>query len=250
MNQQEFAQALDSENRSDTSKFVYFLFSITTVSIGYSITATREVIFSWWLIIWFISTIAMSISLVYGSLYLSCKSKALDHISLTLSLSHNLQWLGIVNDSELKEKIKSSFLEISKLNPATIEPTTLQQRFELFLFKKLATASNNNQKISEYIDELSPQNLRKSIHDSCFQFISGEKSELDTIEKALGAINNSVKYLTKQRQLLIAGFIFFIIWHCITLFSNKPPPENENSVKAHNYYFQASGTTVSQEPPP
>lgn len=213
-NNAEIAQKFDTERRESISKFIYFIFSITTVSCGYAITATQNAKPSFWLCLWGLSIVAMGMSLVFGALYIHKHAQSLSHAASLLSLDEALSTLAKQDDASLKNSILQSLSFTQKVSVSTM----VSKIFDDFILKQIILKSKENlQEPAKYIECIDPRDLRNFISEKLYQF-AGYNSQIDALKKTIEASEEARKYLTKQLVSLVCGYLLFVLWHFSVIF--------------------------------
>lgn len=212
MNNTEIATKLRSEVQENISKFVYFVFSVTTVSIGFAITKTQSIKPSYWLIFWLLSIIAMCISLVFGIIHIVKSNQSRSLAADLLIFSDLKNDILQLSDSSLKSEVK-------KLSNSCSEPKTVQELYKTSFIRSLAEkAKNNGEELHQYIDKVEASILKADMVQLKCQLIMGLSSELDALNKISKILSDSNKFLISQLIALLIGYLLFIIWHISTIF--------------------------------
>ena len=88
MENKDFQDYLIKQHQENLSKFSYFLFGLSTASIGYAIKATEGATFSCTLALWLISTALLFLSGIFGVLYIRTNNHAvLDATMLAIEIN-------------------------------------------------------------------------------------------------------------------------------------------------------------------
>jgi len=83
MNNKEMSEHLIKAHQENLSKFSYFIFGVSTASIGYAINSTNDEVFSCSLVLWFLSIVLMFLSTVFGVLYIKTTNMAILDAAMT-----------------------------------------------------------------------------------------------------------------------------------------------------------------------
>lgn len=113
MKENEFSEYLIKIHQENLSKFSYFIFGISTASIGYAINSTADKTFSCPLIFWFISIFSMVVSTYFGVLYIKKTNEiVIDTTKLSVLISKYKEANG--DNEKLPDGIYKNIDRLSK----------------------------------------------------------------------------------------------------------------------------------------
>jgi hypothetical protein len=205
--------AFTKQYYENLTKFVYFVFSITTVSIGYSISSTKDATCSYWLIIWLLSVLTMSYSLWCGIRHILKMNDSFCHAAKSIQID------------EVLERLKDCKGWLKNYQPQTNSPSAY---IEYQIIRVINDdAKNDKLSFNDYIEKTSKNDLKDKI-SSVVVSLLGYKNCEDAINKALSSEAAANQYIKKQLYALIIGFILFFIWHLSNIYHL-----NAAEIKAH-----------------
>lgn len=200
-------EKLQQEHRTNTSKFVYFLFSITTVSIGFVIQNTQDMKFQY-SGFWILSIFLLFFSLICGALYIFKTNESIGHFSMLTGWG----WLNVTDMKQLKSRIKTAVCEIQKCAPpytgSIVNAYLYDWCQKLMLDCKTKCP---NQDFNYFIDAYPDEKLRE--HAQRFFFKPhGYENEVDAMKKWKNALFSSHKKMIWQLKLVISGFFSYFLY--------------------------------------
>lgn len=213
MKNDEIVDQLTNTHQENLSKFVYFLFSITTISIGYSISITQKAQVSYCLILWIISIIAMGYSLWCGISHIKKINDTLLHTANILRIDDACVALAQKDDEQLKKDL----IENTPTNSTPISSPSKILIYDTFIPTINEKATEAGKSFVEYINDSQASTLRQIITNhllSLFKY-SGIN---DAIEKMKSSENKANFYLNWQLWSLLIGFALFFLWHLSNIF--------------------------------
>lgn len=198
----EFTKQLAQIHHENVSKFVYFIFSITTVSIGFAISTTQSITPTYWLILWVFSILSMCASLYCGVIYIIQNNVSIRHASNLLQCNEIIEDLKETNNIDLGShvfKICSGQVKVLSMKDAIIHSIVL-------ILKNKAEA------IGENIIEIELGIVRERISIEIAKFF-GYESVIDAYTKYIQADKKAGKYVLWQKIALALGVMFYFFWH-------------------------------------
>ncbi|HDM8439757.1 TPA: hypothetical protein P0O03_003867 [Yersinia enterocolitica] len=203
-----------AEQRENSVKFIYFLFSTTIITLGFCMTLSKGMIPTWWSLLWGLSVVLMFLSLYFGYRCIQNNHKVLGYLGIQYLV--NQQLVDLLNkDINL---IKNHILEIKSLN---ITPTSLMHWKEWVVIE--LSKNKSDIEFRSYILNSNRDNLISEINRLQLAYISrAQKLPIDNnddfIAKVYEIDKESVCYFNRQLRLLSIGFVILFFWY-VTSFS-------------------------------
>lgn len=219
MNSQGAAQTLSSEVRTNISKLVYFLFSMTTVSFGYAIQSTKGMTLNWsfWnLWVWCFSLIGMAASFAFGIFYIFIVNRQINIMSSFIGWRDHVLSLSILNNptakSHLDETIKNSLMLYHSTNPSKPDGSVLEVLWHGMYEELFAEAQKQEADFNQYIMSLSIDYLRIWMQKYPYKIFKLE-NEPKAFSLWAEEGKRSDRYLLYQLISLCAAYILFAVFH-------------------------------------
>jgi hypothetical protein len=209
----EIAHKIDSEARDSLNKFLYFIFSVTTVSIGFMFTQLKYIEPHWIIIIWFSAVFPLCLSLFFGAASIHHNIRSLTLTSTALAFDE------IMTSVHAEEE--SSFRKWLLFEADDFKGNTIPENIRAFLAKKISDISNlHKMNGREYIKSENILELKRLCTDGIYESV-GLINESTTCKTAVIELNKSKKKIMFQLYCLPIGYSFFVIWFITCLIIKK-----------------------------
>ncbi|AJJ21522.1 phage-like membrane protein [Yersinia enterocolitica] len=201
-----------AEQRENSLKFVYFIFSTTIVTLGFCMTLTKGISPTWWTSLWAISVLLLFISLYFGFLYIKKNHELLGYLGIQYTIN---QMSGDLFKTPI-DAIKKDILEIKSRN---ITPTSVLQTNELVVIELAKNKSDVD--FNKFIMNSDEIKLKNEIMDISIKILSAAQSmpvnnNEDLLKKVYSLDKKAISYFNWQIKLLAFGYILLFFWNVST----------------------------------
>lgn len=201
-----------AEQRENSLKFVYFLFSTTIVTLGFCMTLTKGITPTWWTLSWAISVLLLFVSLYFGFLYIKKNHELLGYLGIQYTINQMSENLFKAQGDVIKKDI----LEIKSRN---ISPTSVLQTNELVVIELAKNKSDVD--FYKFIMDSDEIKLKNEILDISIKILSAAQSmsvnnNEDLLQKVLLLNKKAISYFNWQIKLLAFGYILLFFWNVST----------------------------------
>lgn len=201
-----------AEQRDNSLKFIYFLFSTAIVTLGFCMTLAKGIPPTWRTLLWGLAVVLIFFSLYFGYRCINNNHKILGYLGIQHTVSQRLEELN----NEDVDLIKNHILEIKALNITPISLTQWKEWIVIELsknksdteFRDFILKSNKNDLICEI-------NRLQLAYFSGAQFLPVDNND-DLIAKVYQIDKKTICYFKLQVRLLALGFVVLFLWNIST----------------------------------